>query len=152
MPFVAQAERSLPVPPDVAFDRLANHASWYDWMPDSFRPVGRSKGPLREGDSIRVRIAGMPMPARLSISVTKRPDAKGGAPAGEITWTGGLKGLLWAEHRFLFEAKDGGTRVRSVETWHGALAPFFQKAIQKQAERIGAEQLAGLARGVEVPS
>jgi hypothetical protein len=114
--------------------------------------VGRSKGPLRQGDSIRVRIAGMPMAAKLSVSVTKRPDGKEGTSSGEITWTGGVRGLLWAEHRFLFEPKEGGTRVRSVETWHGALAPLFQKAIQKQAERIGAEQLAGLARGVTAPS
>jgi hypothetical protein len=152
MPFIAQAERSLDVPPDVAFDRLANHASWGEWMPASFRPVGRSKGPLRRGDALKVRIAGMPMTARIRVLVSRRPDPKEGVPIGEITWTGGVPGLLWAEHRFLFEPKEGGTRVRSVETWHGALAGVLKKAIQGKAERIGSEQLAGLAEGVRASS
>jgi Polyketide cyclase / dehydrase and lipid transport len=148
MPFIAEAERSLDVSPEVAFDRLANHASWGEWMPASFRPIGRSKGPLRRGDDLRVRIAGMPMAARIRVSVTKRPDPKEGHSVGEITWTGGVPGVLWAEHRFLFEPKDGGTRVRSVETWHGALSGFLKGAIKRKAEQIGGEQLAGLARGV----
>jgi hypothetical protein len=144
MSFVAEAERSYDVPPEVAFDRLANHGSWKEWMPPSFRPVGRSKGPLGEGDAIMVRIAGMPVVARLVISVSKRPR--------EIAWRGGVPGLLWAEHRFLFEPRGDGTTVRSVETWHGALAPILRRAIQPKAERIGAEQLAGLERGVRAPS
>jgi hypothetical protein len=152
MPFVAQAERSLPVSPEHAFDRLANHASWWEWMPPSFQPVGRSKGPLRRGDALRVRIAGMPLPAKIRVSVTKRPEPREGRPDGEITWTGGVPGLLWAEHRFLFEPEAGGTRVRSVETWHGPMAGLFERAIRSKAEQIGREQLAGLARGVEAPS
>jgi len=152
MVFIAQAERALDVSPEVAFDRLANHASWFEWMPASFRPVGRSKGPLRKGDSIRVRIAGMPMAAKLFVSVTRRPEGKDGAPSGEITWTGGIPGVLFAEHRFLFEPREGGTRVRSVETWRVALAPLLRGAIKSQAEKIGSEQLAGLARGVATAS
>jgi hypothetical protein len=152
MSFIAQAERALDVSPEVAFDRLANHASWYEWMPASFRPVGRSKGPLRQGDSIRVRINGMPMAAKLFVSVTRRPESKDGKSEGELTWTGGIPGILWAEHRFLFEPREGGTRVRSVETWHGALAPLLKRALKSKAEKIGSEQLAGLARGVLAPN
>jgi hypothetical protein len=141
MSFLAQAESSVGAPPEVAFDRLANHASWPAWMPASFRPVGPSKDTLRSGDAITVKIAGMPFPARLVVHVSRRPD--------EISWRGGVKGLLWAEHRFLFEADaKGGTRVRSVETWYGPLASVLRRAIQPRAERIGQEQLAGLARGV----
>jgi uncharacterized protein YndB with AHSA1/START domain len=145
MPFVATAERTLDVPPDAAFDRLANHASWEAWMPPSFRPVGKIRETLRGGDSIQVRIDGMPLPAKLVISVSARPE--------EIAWRGGIRSLLWAEHRFLFEAREGGTRVRSVETWHGPLAGLLRRASQPKAERIGREQLEGLAQSLrEKPS
>jgi hypothetical protein len=143
MPFLAEAERSIGAAPEVAFDRLADHASWGTWMPASFRPVGRSLGTLRRGDAIKVRIAGMPFPARLVVRVARRPE--------EIAWRGGVRGLLWAEHRFLFEPDaKGGTRVRSVETWQGPLASLLRRAIQPRAERIGAAQLAGLARSMTV--
>jgi uncharacterized protein YndB with AHSA1/START domain len=136
MPFVAESERRIDAPPETAFDRLLDHASWSSWMPRSFRPVGASKGALREGDRVRMRVAGMP--ATIHVAVVRRPV--------EITWCGGVKGILWAEHRFLFEKDGDGTRVRSVETWHGALAALLRRAIKPKAERIGAEQLASLAK------
>jgi hypothetical protein len=141
MTFVAQTSRTVACPPEVAFDRLADHASWRDWMPRSFRPVGRAERTLRVGDRPRVRIAGSLLPAALEVTVVDRPR--------EITWCGGVRPLLWAEHRFLFEADGaGGTRVRSVETWRGALAPLVRRIVQPIAERIGGEQIAGLARAI----
>ncbi len=141
MSFLAQAERVVDAAPEVAFDKLADHASWRAWMPESFRPLGPSRGTLRTGSAIKVRIAGVPFPAELVVHVTRRPE--------EISWRGGVKGVLWAEHRFLFEPDaKGGTRVRSLETWYGPLAGWLRRAIQPRAERIGAEQLAGLAHGL----
>jgi hypothetical protein len=83
-----------------------------------------------------MRVAGMP--ATIHVAVVRRP--------AEITWCGGVKGILWAEHRFLFEKEGDGSRVRSVETWTGALATLLRRAIKPKAERIGAEQLASLAK------
>ena len=141
MTFVAEATRTLASLPEVAFDRLVDYASWYAWMPRSFRPVDRARGALRVGDRPRVRLAGALLPTTLAVSVVDRPR--------EISWRGGVRPLLWGEHRFLFEADGaGGTRVRSVETFYGAAAPLVRPILQPFAVRIGGAQLAGLARSL----
>jgi hypothetical protein len=139
MGFVAEASVEVPKPPGELFDRLADHSSWAAWMPATFRPVGRTLGELRPGDKPRVKIAGAPGVTTLHVTVVDR--------AREITWTGGLRGVLWAEHRFLFEPTHDGTRVRSVETWKGALAPFVRPIVKRLAEKAAGQQLAGLAKG-----
>lgn len=116
MAFVAQASRTLNVKPEIAFDKLADFSSWAEWMPPSFRPISKKESALRVGDRVRVKISGAPAPATLEVTVVDR--------AREITWCGGPSGILRAEHRFLFEPHGDGTRVRSVETWRGALSPI----------------------------
>ncbi|APR74727.1 Hypothetical protein A7982_00073 [Minicystis rosea] len=141
MSFLAETSIDLSVSPEIAFDALADHAGWAAWMPRTFVPVGPTHGTLRAGDRILVRIAHGPMPTPIVVSVVDR--------AREITWRGGPRGVLAAEHRFLFEPNGaGGTRVRSVERWDGALAPLVRPILKRLAERIGAQQLAGLARAV----
>lgn len=140
MAFRAEAELTLPVSPEAAFDALADYPSWKRWMPRSFVPVSTHDGPLRKGDRIRVKVGGAPVASTLEVTAASR--------AAEIIWCGGARGLLYAEHRFSFEARDGGTRVRSVETWRGALAPLLRFVVKPAAERVGRQQLAGLARAV----
>ncbi len=140
MAFIAQASRTLRVKPEVAFDKLADFPSWEDWMPKSFRPASKQSGALRVGDRVRVRISGMPAPATIEVTVVDR--------AREITWCGGPRGVLRAEHRFLFEPHEDGAIVRSVETWTGALAPILKFIVKPGAERVGLQQLAALARAV----
>lgn len=135
--FIAEAFVSLDVPPEVAFDRLADHPSWNEWMPRSFRPLSKATSPLREGERIKMRITGLPA----TIEVTRVDRAK------EIQWCGGVRGLLRAEHSFHFESDGkGGTKIHSHETWKGALAPLVRPFIKPRAEKIGSEQLAGLAK------
>lgn len=142
MSFVAESLRNVAVSPDVLFDRLADHASWRGWMPPSFVPVGSPLGRLRVGDSPRVRIDGARVGTPIHVSVMER--------GRELTWCGGVRRVLWGEHRFLFESDGkGGTNVRSVETWHGVLASAARRLVQPLAERIGREQLEALARSVE---
>lgn len=138
MPYTVTAHIDLDVSPEIAFDTLADHASWPDWMPSSFRPVGRSLGTLRVGAEPRVRIAGLPVASPILVTVLDRPR--------EITWTGGSAGVH-AEHRFLFEARDGGVRVTSSETWSGALAWALGPLVRRAAARIGRAQLAALGKG-----
>lgn len=100
---------------------------------------------LREGDTFKVKIAGMRVASKLTVSAHERPR--------ELSWTGGIPGLLSAEHRFLFDAEgeDGAkTRVRSVETWTGALANVLRGAVEPLATKIGGQQLEALARSLEV--
>jgi hypothetical protein len=110
-------------------------------MPRSFALVVRpgSPSPLRLGDRFRVKIGGAPLASTLRVSKLDRPR--------ELAWRGGVRGVLWAEHRFVFEPDgDRRTRVRSIETWRGALAGLLRRLIEPTAIRIGGEQLEGLAK------
>jgi hypothetical protein len=140
MPYVVSASRKLNVSARAAFDRLADYDAWSEWMPASFRPVGKI-GRLTQGKSFRVKISGMPVASKCKVSVFK--DAE------EITWRGGVKNVLLAEHRFLFvQSGDDEVEVQSVEAWHGALARLLKFGIEPAANRIGNEQLDALAAAV----
>lgn len=139
MPFVAEASILLDVSPEVAFDKLADHPSWPDWMPPTFRPAGHSRGKLTVGARFKAYIARLPFPTPIEVYVVDR--------AKEITWGGGSP-LLAARHRFLFEAEGSGTRVRSVETWEGGLDRVVRRIVKPLAERIGRDQLEALRRAV----
>ena len=79
------------------------------------------------------------MASTLKITRLERPH--------ELAWRGGVRGVLWAEHRFVLDADgDRRTRVRSIETWNGALAGLLRRLIEPVAVRVGSEQLAGLAK------
>lgn len=141
MSFLAQAELTIDAPPQRVFDRLADFAAWPSWMPKSFVPVVRAgaPSPLRLGDRFRVKVGGAPFASTLRVAALERPR--------EISWKGGLRGVLWAEHRFVLEPEgDHRTRVRSIETWHGALAGVAKRIVKPLAEKIGVQQLAALAR------
>lgn len=139
MSFVAEAERTIEAPPQRVFDRLADVASWPTWMPRSFALVVRpgTPSPLRLGDRIKVKVAGAPVASTLRVSKLERPN--------EVAWRGGVRGLMWAEHRFVLEPLgDRRTRVRSIETWHGLVARLLRPVVLRAALRVGGEQLAGL--------
>ena len=141
MTFVAQAELIIDAPAARVFDRLADFAAWPSWMPASFVPLvpaGRPS-PLRLGERFRVKVGGAPFASTLRLSVCQRPR--------EIAWRGGLRGVLWAEHRFVLEPSgENHTRVRSIETWRGALSGLTRRFVKPLAEKIGGEQPAGLTR------
>jgi hypothetical protein len=137
--FIAEASREADAPPERVFDRLADFGSWHEWMPKTFRPVGREPAILSAGARIKTRI-GRGVLAKLEVTVCERPR--------EITWCGGLPGVLRAEHRFLFEPTSDGkkTRIRSVETWRGALTPFLRPIVKRLAEKIGQQQVDAIAK------
>jgi uncharacterized protein YndB with AHSA1/START domain len=141
MSFVAEAERTFAAPPETVFDSLANHDRWASFMPKSFRPVGEGAGTLAIGKRLRVKVGGAPIAVTIEISAFDRPR--------EIGWKGGALGL-YADHRFYFEDDGkGGTRVRSVETWSGPMAPLARPLVKPRAEMVGRDQLAGLQRALD---
>ena len=139
MSFIAEAFLDLSVSPEVAFDVLRDHSSWKKWMPRSFVPASDLGRPLEEGDVIRVRVAGAPFASKIEVVVVER--------AREITWAGGIRGVLHGRHRFLFEPHGGGTRVTSAETWSGVLATLTKPALLRAASKVGMQQLRGLEKG-----
>lgn len=139
MPFTVEVAVDVDVEPEVAFDTLADHDAWREWMPRSFRPVGPSLGTLRVGMKVPVRIQPLPMTTPIAVRLVERP--------GELTWTGGSPGMR-ADHRFVFEArKGGGTRIRSIETWSGVLARVLKPVVKRGAERVGRALVEGLKKG-----
>lgn len=141
MSFVAEGSRVVRATPEEAFDRLASHATWPKWMPATFRPLDEHPAVLGVGVRIRVRLARTPVPTPITVSVAER--------ARELTWCGGVRGVLFAEHRFLFEPHgEGRTLVRSVETWSGALAGAVRPVLKPLAERIAGDQLEALANAL----
>jgi hypothetical protein len=138
--FVVRGSIDLAVTPEVAFDVMRDYAAWKTWMPRAFTPVSTTREPLHVGDRLRIKLGGAPVPSTIEITVVDR--------AHEIAWCGGPRGVLRAEHRFLFEPTVAGTRVRSVETWAGVLAPLVRFFLEPAATRTGNEQLAGLAKGI----
>jgi hypothetical protein len=138
MPFVTEAHIDIDVAPELAFDTLLDHPTWKDWMPPSFRVASPADGPHRLGHRFRVRVAGAPFASSIELTIADRPH--------EIAWCGGVRGVLHADHRFRFSGDGkGGTHVHSHETWSGALARFLRPVLARAAERVGREQLAGLA-------
>lgn len=133
MGFVAEASLDSSASPEAHFDRLANLDEWKNFMPRSFTLM-RGKGTMKVGDRLKVRITGLP--SIITVSTMNRPN--------EIAWTGGKRGVLYAEHRFVFE--EG--RIRSIETWEGALSGFLKPLLKRGAERVGKQQLRALALGL----
>jgi hypothetical protein len=136
--YTIKKQLDVDVAPEVAFDTLADHDSWPQWMPPSFKPVGPSVGTLQPGLVPRVRISGAPFETPLHVSVVERPR--------EITWGGGTPALT-GRHEFRFEPIETGTRITSIETWSGWLAWLLFPMLYPGAHRVGRAQLLGIRKG-----
>lgn len=142
MPAVSRAEIVIDKPIAVVFGELIDFGRWARWMPSMFRPVRGPQGPLSVADQVTVRLGGA-LPLGLRV-VRVSPNA-------ELTWRGGLPGLLVGEHAFFFDdLGDGRTRVRSEECFEGLLAhvPLLQRLVERSGEKVGASLLDALARAV----
>jgi hypothetical protein len=150
MSFVASASGVIHASRTDCFSRLRDFSTWRDWMPLSFRPVRGPGRDLEVGDRVFLRIAPTKhaVPLFISVKIVRV------TPGREITWRGGVPGLLVGEHAFLFEDAEGeagATLVRSEETWSGAIAgvSFAAKKIGASASLIGRHTIDCLAAAVE---
>ena len=143
MSFVAETSLLVPHPPEKVYERLADVGSWHRWMPPDFRPLGSPHGSLKLGTRIKVKLLHLPVPTPLDVYLFKPPV--------ELGWSGGNHKLLGAWHRFVFEPEADGahTRVRSLETWDGALSFAVRPALQPLAVKIANSQLGALKRSFE---
>lgn len=135
MTVTAQAERTVDLPRDRAFELFIDFPRWKEWMPRDFEPLRGPDRPLREGDVLFVRIP--PITGKIRV-LRMRPNE-------EVCWGGGAPGLK-AAHSFYFEEEGPGrTRIRSVEPWTGLLTRVGPVArfVEREANRIGAAQLDG---------
>lgn len=147
MSFVVSASGVIPAERRSCFARLRDFTSWRAFMPRSFRALRGPGRDLAVGDWLFLLIDAKPSPLPFFTPVTVLRVTLD----REITWGGGIPGVLVGEHAFFFEdAADGATLVRSEETWSGALTGFepAAKMIRAASARIGQEQIAALARSV----
>jgi hypothetical protein len=150
MSFVASASGVIRASRTDCFSRLRDFSTWRSWMPLSFRPV---RGPQRDfeiGDRFFVRIAPTKhaLPLFIGLKIVRLVVGR------EITWAGGIPGVLKGEHAFLFddaEGEPGATLVRSEEVWSGAIAGvnFAAEKIREAASTVGRHQIDCLAAAVE---
>lgn len=149
MAVVGKAVLVVEAPLKEAFAKFIDFSQWKDWMPELFTPVSGPSHPLREGDKFKVRLAVGPLKPTLPINTMRVQEGR------EVTWGGGIPGLLKAEHCFFFENMgDGRTRIRSEETFTGLLTSPKPIATQmkKEIERIGEAQLAGFGQWIKKAS
>jgi hypothetical protein len=142
MPVVARAEIVIEKPVAAVFGELVDFGRWARWMPSLFRPARGPLGPLAVSDRVLVLLGGaLPLGIRvLRVS-----------PNAELTWRGGIPGLLVGEHAFYFDDLGSGrTRVRSEETFAGLLAhvPFVQSLVERSGSKVGAAMLDALSRAL----
>ena len=150
MSFVASASGVIPAKRTDCFARLRDFSTWRDWMPPSFRPVRGPERDLEVGSRLVLRI----QPTRRGLPLLIVVKVVRVVPEREISWSGGVPGLLVGEHSFLFddaEGAAGSTLVRSEETWSGALTSvnFAAKMIGKSASTIGQQQVDCLAAALD---
>lgn len=135
MTVTAEAERTVELPRDRAFQLFIDYPNWHRWMPKDFEPLSGPARALAAGDVVQVRLP--PIKAKIKVLRVR--------PGEEVCWGGGGPGLR-AEHSFYFEdAGEGRTRIRSVEPWTGPatkIGPLARRLL-KEANRIGAAQLDG---------
>lgn len=143
MPPVARAELVIEQPAAVVFAALADFSTWSQWMPREFRPAWGPQRALATGDWFLSLLGGaLPTPLQVVRST----------PNSEITWRGGVPGVIVGEHAFYLEDLGGArTHVRSEEPFTGLLTlpSFMHTAIERAGTRGGAKMLEGLARFVQ---
>lgn len=142
MPAVSRAEIVIDKPVAVVFGELVDFGRWARWMPSVFRPARGPERALSVADRFWVRLGGA-LPLALSVLRV--------SPNAELTWRGGLPGLLVGEHAFYFDDLGGGrTRVRSEERFEGLLAhlPLLQSLVERSGVKAGTAMLDALARAV----
>lgn len=142
MSFVVEVEKIIPRSRAEVYADLTNFTAWRAWTPASFRPIKGPERELRLGDKLVARIdVGVGVPTALRIERLEENRA--------IMWSGGVPGVLRAEHHFeLYDVEGGGTRVISRETWSGALTIVgpFADLVRSLATKIGNDQVGGLDR------
>lgn len=142
MPAVSRAEIVIEKPIAMVFGELIDFGRWARWMPSVFRPARGPQGPLSVADRIVVLLGGaLPLALRvLRVS-----------PNAELTWRGGIPGVLVGEHAFYFDDLGSGrTRVRSEERFDGLLShlPLVQGLVERSGTKAGGAMLDALARAL----
>ena len=117
-PVVGSSEIEIAAPPEVAWDVLTGIEEWPTWNPEV--KSASVEGEVGEGTEFRWRAG----PGTITSTIE---DVE---PPRRIAWTGKTFGIK-AIHVHTLEARDGGTLVRTEESYDGLAARLFHGRLQK---------------------
>lgn len=117
-PVVARSEVEIAAAPEVAWDVLTAIDDWPSWNP-AVKSVS-IEGGIDEGSVFRWKAG----PGTITSTITDVEKPR------RIAWNGTTFGVR-ATHVHTLEPSDGGTLVRSEESWDGVVARLFPGRLRK---------------------
>ena len=121
-PVVGVRETEIAADRGVVWDVLSGISQWPDWNP-TVKSVAMRE-PVFEGSEFRWKSG----PATITSTLQSVQ------PPRRIAWSGRAFGLH-ALHVYVLEARDGGTVVRTEESYDGLMAHLFRGRLQKTLDR-----------------
>ncbi len=135
-PVKGSQEIEIAAPPEIVWDVLTRFEDWPQWNPDvksmSF------DGPLAPGSEFRWKAG----PGTI-VSTLEQVE-----PPRHVSWRGRTMSIK-ALHEWRFEPRDGGTLVKTEESFSGLLARLFRGNLQKTLDKSLVEGLEHLKREAE---
>ena len=135
-PVRAAAEVEIGAPPQVVWEVLTRFENWPNWNPEvksmSF------PGPLAPGTEFRWKSG----PGTI-VSTLERVEAP-----NYIAWRGRTL-TIDAYHEWWLEPRDGGTQVRTQESFSGLLARLLRRTLRKTLDKSLENGLERLKREAE---
>jgi hypothetical protein len=121
-PVKGTAEIDIAAPPQAVWDVLTRFDNWPNWNPDVKSMA--FEGPLAPGSTFRWKAG----PGTI-LSTLDRVE-----PPRYISWHGKTL-TIDAYHEWWIEPRDGGTHVRTEETFSGLLAKILRGQLQKTLDK-----------------
>ena len=140
-PAVAASEREIAADPETIWDVLTEFEAWPDWNPDVSSVT--VDGAVEKGTVFRWKVGR----ATITSTIGQVEHLR------QIGWTGKAVGIE-AVHVWRLEPRDGGTLVRTEESWAGLLVRILSGPMRKNLQRSLDAGLAHLKAEAErrVPS
>jgi uncharacterized protein YndB with AHSA1/START domain len=135
-PAIGSGDIKISAPPAVVWDILVDIDAWPGWNPDV--KTAHLRGPLAVGTSFRWK----------SGIASLKSELRSVEPSSEIGWTGTTMSIK-AVHVFRLHPEDGGTHVRSEESWEGTLARMMKGYSRKSIGTAIDTALTALKREAE---
>jgi uncharacterized protein YndB with AHSA1/START domain len=135
-PVVSRSEIEIAAPPDAVWDVVTDFERWPSWLRDV--KSMSVEGPVAPGTVLRWKAG--PGTITSTIQRVERPRL--------IAWTGRTLGID-AIHFWHFEERDGGTFVRTEESYDGLTARLLRRSLQKTLDTALDDGLQDLKAEVE---
>jgi hypothetical protein len=121
-PVVASGSIEISAPPHTVWNIMTAIERWPEWNPEVI--WAKIEGPLAPGTVFRWKAG----PGTIT-SVIREVE-----PTGILAWTGKTMGIH-AVHVWRLTPRNGGTAVRTEESWEGLLPWLFRRALRRTLQK-----------------